>query len=706
MSTRHLLVNLLLCTFLVAPLGAQLLTVDVVPGFDGTIPPEGCFPVTVWIQGERGNAPPVPCEVEVVAAAFAGTTRTRRLVTLPGGSVSQAVSLLVCSQGEINEISARLLVRGRMLSASNPVPATRADWHPLLVGLGIESSALTRLPQRSLGVFSVLGQLKPEARAAQPPPALPFPERQPARQLYVGRVRNSLPPENALGYRGVAAVSLDDRPWDTLNERQQNALSRYVRSGGLLVVHGVDINRLQTLAPSGLLPVEPLGLTSLPASAFHRWIRASSGLTGTVNVVRSRPLGGSRVLLAADGVPLVVTAPKGLGQVVFLAFDPTEAPFSSNDVAHALWKRLLQLQVNRFVTPGVPDSEFFSMGGPAEDPRTLFATFVRTLVGAVSAAPAALTWLVAYLGVYTLVLIPMNYLVLRKLDRLQWSWLTLPAIAVLTSAAGYALARQVQTGSHQVRCVTALYTGSGVSQALVEADWVHFSARTARYRLRARVDGTIVETSPRDVQAQLAAEVPQDEPAELNGVPIPLWSARTFHLSGETSLQGAVTVSASRSQNALKVVVRNGTPYTLRGLRIATSLGVTVSSWDCPSGGQREITLDRHLMTRPTSSVWRVNAPRPSGSEQPARNWREDVNIVWSAALWTLLQPSAGPAYLQRHSSGAGRFSLSFLPPSQGMVLAELENFAMPVEITPLSGSKVEHLANLAVVFDIPGGGR
>lgn len=692
----------LACGFLLlalaGPMGwvqAQPLTLDVVPGFDGVCPEGGCYPVTVLIQGVRADAPPAVAEVQVVATSWGGGARARKRVTLSGGTVSQAVSFLLCSPGEPDEVRAWLSVGGRVLVASKPASAVTAQRYPLLVGLGTDASAVAALPPRKLGVVNVDGVLLPEESAPRHGfSASPFLGAE-QRWVFVGRTRNSLPPENALAYRGVAAVSLDDRAWDTLTERQQRALQGYVWAGGLLVVHGVDLNRLQSLAPSGLLPVEPLGLAQAPASALAGWIPSLTGATGQVAVVRSRPLGDAQTLLRYGDLPLVVAARRGLGQVIFLAFDPSQPPLSREQAAHALWKRLLQQQVGGFSAPPVmfPQGGRFSWGAPGPGTRGSYSQMVQTMIEAVAAKPVPLRWLLTYLGVYILALIPLNYLVLRRLDRLHLSWFTLPLLAVLTSVAGYVLAARVQTSAPQMRQLTAVYVASGSPQATVESDWVLYSAHSQHYRLRAQVEGVLFESSPSELQARRVEEIPQEEPADLREVPIPLWSARGFHLSGRTLLPGTVSLSAVPLGNTLRLTVRNNAPYTLKKLHLVAPPGVVALQASCSPGGRAEVDV-------PNDASWSTptTPTLPSGFSPPS-SWREAAQRGWLGLVWARLSDGNGS------SSAAGRDkhrTPTELLWKRGVLVAEVEGFPPVVEVTPTTLS-TEQVTVLAVPFEVGG---
>jgi hypothetical protein len=702
------------CTMLAVTTRAQPLMLDVVPGFDGICPSEGCYPVTVLIQGQRANAPPATCELQVTATAWNGTAQARRWVTLSGGLVSQAVGFLLCTPEEPYELTARLLLRGRVLAVGRATSVRQAQWYPLLVGLGDESSALAFLPtQRALGVVQTDSGL--EWETPQPtdrgPPSHLWPGAADNRRVFIGRVRNSVPPESALAYSGVAAVCLDDRPWDTLNERQQQAIEGYVLSGGLLVVHGVDLARLQTLMPSGLLPVEPLGLTRVPARALAAWMPSVGRSSRLVDVVRARPLGGAQVVVGSADVPLVVVAPRGLGQVVFLAFDPSQPPFQNESAAHSLWKRLVSLQVGRFSPPTLPFPQM-SLGYPTYGPTPpgmgeAHLNLIRAMIQAVASKPVPLGWLITYLGTYILVFIPLNYLVLRRLDKLHLSWFTLPALAVLMAAVGYLMATRVQTSSHQIRQYTALYAASGSPQAVVQSDWVVYSARTQRFRLQATVDGTILENSPRDLQASWAMPIPQEEPADIAGVPIPLWSARSFHLSGRTTLPGVVNVLARRDGRQLRIRVENRTPYTLKTVHLQSSQGTFALGQQLAPGAQAEYTLSpeskRVLNTAESAVSYPYQTPEVQASDDPSK-WDKVASGYWEA----LVSQRLGRFWRwdnrrQRWALG-GNEQPNPARISQGVLTAYVEGFPPAVSIRPVPASQIQSMTSLAIAFRVQGG--
>jgi len=693
---------------------AQQMSVDAVPGFDGVCPSGGCYPVTVQIVGQRANAPPVVAEVEVTASVWTDSARARKRVTLPSGVFVQAVGFLLCSPAEPSEITARVVLGGRILAASRPVSAEVAQWYPLLVGLGEEASSLAFLPtQRPLGVVQGNDSSLRDG-SVSPPSALPPPSwlgEADKRRVFIGRVRNAVAPESALAYRGVAAVSLDDRAWDTLTERQQRAIEGYVLSGGLLVVHGVDLARLQTLKPSGLLPVEPLGLTKVPARLLSAWFPSLKDSPALLDIVQARPLGEAQVLVGTAERPLVVAAPRGFGQVVFLAFDPSQPPFQDENAAYTLWKRLISLQVGRFSPPHVPFPQGEAMYPPARfytGAGEAYSRLIRTLIQAVGLKPVPMSWLITYLGTYILVLIPLNYLLLRRLDKLHLSWFTLPALAALTAAAGYLMATRIQTRSHQIRQYTAVYAASGSPEAIVQSDWVIYSARTQRFRLQAKVDGTIVENSPRDLQASWATPIPQEEPASIAGVPVPLWSARSFHLSGRTTLPGFVKVIARPDGRLLRIRVENRTPYALKTIHLQSAQGTFALGQRLAPGAQAQYTLSpdskRTMNLLGTAPAYPYRAAKEPRADAP-RNWGELASRYWE----TLVSQRLGLIWqwdnLRQEWVMGGSERPNPAQISQGALTAYVEGFPPAVSISP-GAAQIQGVTALAIAFRVQGGQR
>jgi hypothetical protein len=87
----------------------------------------------------------------------------------------------------------------------------------------------------------------------------------------------------------------------------------------------------------------------------------------------------------------------------------------------------------------------------------------------------------AFMLVYTLLIGPVNYVVLRKLDRRELAWLTIPALIVGFTACAYVTGFQIRGGTAIVHRLAAVYVPQGSQVGRVSQVVGLFSPRRAHY---------------------------------------------------------------------------------------------------------------------------------------------------------------------------------------------------------------------------------
>ncbi len=223
-----------------------------------------------------------------------------------------------------------------------------------------------------------------------------------------------------------------------LRQDQIGALESYVRTGGAVVlVGGPDWQ--ETLGPlrSALVPGTLAGSKTVSDLAGLSTVAGSiPPRKSTIISVLTHPRGTVRA--GQGGVPLVVQRPVGAGQILYLAFDPQVDP-----VAHWKDRATLATTLMQWAAPlaigraNLPNS--FNSGGPM-----FFCCGPVDLSTEVSNVPAAalpsLILFIILTAFYVLLLGPLNFLVLRRLRRREWSWVTIPVLAALCMATTFGVA--------------------------------------------------------------------------------------------------------------------------------------------------------------------------------------------------------------------------------------------------------------------------
>ena len=224
-----------------------------------------------------------------------------------------------------------------------------------------------------------------------------------------------------------------------------------------------------------LLPVTVGGVESaddLPAlSAFGGVAFNAPGpytLTGS-------SLRAGELLIHQDGLPILAHTPLGLGGVTFLALDPKLAPLAGWRGHAAVWESIAALTS----TPG-PYANGIQDGYAATQAASSIPGLRLPSVGQ----------LLLFLFVYTLVIGPINFLVLRRLRRRELAWVTIPVLVLLFSAITFFTSFRSRGGA-------VLQNEMSVAYGSVEAERVRtqsivglYSPQRGRYDLSLPYDTT------------------------------------------------------------------------------------------------------------------------------------------------------------------------------------------------------------------------
>ena len=269
-------------------------------------------------------------------------------------------------------------------------------------------------------------------------------------------------PDSSLVLRAFDLVAIDDFSTDTLTAAQRTALADYVTNGGSLFL-GTGGSWHKTLSglPSGIVPMTVTGSTILPSVM-------SLGRLANVEVATGKINNGT-VWLAEGPLPLLLESRVGEGNVSMATFD-----WNQEQVAG--WVSSTTLLRQAFVRatfgsgsqPNTSPGVFTKFGG--------FSTSLASKGGQFSQALSnlpALTlpawWLIGSLVlIYVLLVGPINYFVLRRINRRALAWVTVPLIAVVGSAGAYGAGVMTKGTAVQANQVSVLHVEQGWSHAYQE----------------------------------------------------------------------------------------------------------------------------------------------------------------------------------------------------------------------------------------------
>jgi len=518
----------------------------------------GALPLMIEVRNRSGNMQGV---ISVVQDSFNYQREYLYPIELPTGARKQLIACPIVA-GYGGSVTVRFLARGVVVeSIVQTTPIGEED--SLVVGVG-----------DAIGGLPFLRTLKTRPRLQLPYRYSYYPSSQQTGTYEVSYCRPELFPPSTIACSGVSVILLGAGA-ERMSDEQWRALLDWVKLGGTLIVPGgPGALYLQHPALRPLLPVRVEGLSELAQLKAVGVFAGRNPPAGKASVTLSRTVPPGKVLLQQDGIPLIVRRPYGLGAILFLAFSPWDQPMRSYEGNPAFWQRLLHsvpdlppsyYLTTLFETQTGIANRFAPFGGGGSPPAPRFNVQM----------PAS-ELIIGLLLAYFVLVVPVNYYLLRRFRLLDWTWLTVPLIAVafvlvLAQIAGD-LYRKPLSG--EIR--TALILSAGERNAYAVNSTMLFFPKAGLYDFRFE-QSDMVETGLQERQlSQMGTpsrvSTLETEPKQVQGYRVRSLSLQWFRYTRPVTLQGTVETTLRVKQEGamwrLTGTIRNHLPYTLRSVQL------------------------------------------------------------------------------------------------------------------------------------------
>lgn len=532
----------------------ERLVPEVRAGFDGLGKAGRWLPVQVTLAND---GPSFSGEVRLVSLPTDGGPRAAyaRAVDLPTRS-RKLVGLAAPAPMAPRDLRIELASEGREV-ASRDVPVRLLGPNDFLVGV----LAGDDLPTAGLGSL-----------------------RRGGGQVSVARLAPGDVPTDPTALQALDALVVRNAPGSRLTEPQRAALRAWVEDGGQLVVAGGPGWRGTVEGLAQLLPLEGLATREVEHLRALGRYAAAPPPDGRVLLTGGTPVAGARVLLAQDGVPLLAERWLGQGRVTFLAADPSLEPFRSWPEAEAVWQRVL-------VGGRAPLPSFEARVGPAPEPPIRAALAQLMDLGLPGAG-----WLALFLLVYVLAVGPIQYILLRRIDRREWAWAGFPLLALAFTGILYLGGSHLRGPGLRLGAVSIVRSAAGAETSEVDT-YVGLVAPTrGAYDLRF-VDGPAVRMLRGGVgsgaglapdRALIFAEL--GGPTRLPEARLEGWTLQAFHTRALGPAMTPVRAELRATLGGLEGLVTNGGPDRLEDALVLAA-GETLTLGNIGPGESRPVSL-------------------------------------------------------------------------------------------------------------------
>jgi hypothetical protein len=382
--------------------------------------------------------------------------------------------------------------------------------------------------------------------------------------------------------RVEAWSAIDRLVWQDVDPRrlsteQLEALRLWLGAGGRLVVVG-GTTGLSTVSgfPEDLLPFIPRATVDVPVAELTPVVgRAPSGMT-SVPALGGMLRQGSAWARSGEDV-IAAHSTIGQGAVTLLGINPAESWLADTEAGRALWRRLLPAATGPRVSGlGIADDSM--------------------LVGALNMLPSIdlppIEQLFLLLFAYVALIGPVNYVVLRRLDRREWAWVTMPALVAIFALGSYGMGATLKGSDVIVNEVAIIHAAERADRGLGQVYVGIYSPTRRTFDVRV-ADGALL-ANPTSQGQFSQSEQPLDvlfgERSRLRDFQVGFGVLRSFRAQAVTA---APTIESSLrlTQGRIHGTVTNRSEVALEDVAVTYAGGVAVLD-RLEAGASADVNID------------------------------------------------------------------------------------------------------------------
>lgn len=381
-------------------------------------------------------------------------------------------------------------------------------------------------------------------------------------------------PERLEGLSAFNTLVINDVDTSKMTTAQAAALQSWVEQGGRLVIGGgPGAQRAFAGLPQALQPVQLQGTQEVQAGDLADLVRFAETdplrVPGPFVLAMAKANGG-RMLAGKESLPLIVERSVNKGTVDFVALDVSAAPFEGWSGTQAFWSVL--------ISPGAayPDGM-----PPDASPRQMRNdSFYGTLSNIPSLDLPSIKWLSILLGLYILLVGPVNYLVLRHSRRMHLAWVTIPVITAVFTGGAFGIGYSMR-GSDLILNKIALVEIQKEGPALVTSYVGLFSPRQQSYEIEVQASsllspaqfGYVGQQGPAMPGVSGGPEMTfiQGRPALVQGLSVNQWSMQSFEAEDTWPEFGRISGNLSMVNETLTGTIKNDTSHLLKDVVVVVN---------------------------------------------------------------------------------------------------------------------------------------
>lgn len=374
-------------------------------------------------------------------------------------------------------------------------------------------------------------------------------------------------PTTAAAYGAANFLVVDEFVIADLPEETQNAIIKWIQTGGVIIVGASD----NTAAELGLISSHlPLTLSD-ERTEISKDILASFAnkkeFAENISAFKATLNTESRLLMQSENQPFAAVKTLGKGAIIQTSFSLGDEPFSKEDNASTFINELIKKANIGSVTPinmnygnqGIKESMTYEVGQTNE----LFPSF-----------QVSTPFMIAIVILYIILVGPLLYFLLKRKDKREHAWWIIPAISVLASVSIFAYGAKDRLVRPQIQQVSLYEVQEDASLSGYYLESL-LSNRSGNFTFEAETGTTMVATkrmnsfSSSNGSAQSTSILQESaNKNQLTVRDVGYWSVST--ILGESNIKdvGNFAIDLTVESGIVRGSVKNEFPFALKDVAI------------------------------------------------------------------------------------------------------------------------------------------
>ncbi len=357
-------------------------------------------------------------------------------------------------------------------------------------------------------------------------------------------------PKESVGLNVLDLLVIQDYDVANLSQDRQAAITQWMLKGGHIAAGSTPGMMQQFGSLSEGLPFQIEGKESV--NSIERFNEIEPFNVSNFELYQGTVEKTAAVQYEENGTPLVIEQSQGQGRITQFSYDISHPAFQEWGGNEDIWDSVVgayQPNHNRNLYDRLGDtSRYF---------ETLANFKLSTLA-------------FLFLG-YIVLVVPILYFILKKMDKREWAWLVIPALAVITSVGLYVVGAQDRLGDYKTKAVSILSVdkhGEGYGKGSVSM----LSKESGTYALEVDASLQPFPTNTRRSSSMRAEEMPYIETGnDANRVyfeEVEFWSPRSVTVNLPFKEYGHFSNTINLDDQHLTGEITNNFPYSFEEVYI------------------------------------------------------------------------------------------------------------------------------------------